>query len=199
MTAALMEHQSNRCGACGDLLRKFEKHHKQPVVAGGSDDINNLVLLCPACHASETEKQEQAVCRNNVWFESHLSPRMHKTFASLPLPQQIHWGEETARCKDDFSIVKCLDIVGCRSNFFYERTRDIPVGCPLDEFEPAYVDGVLRRPLTDFEWLWLDTLEQQDYSDGFQDMPDLHRLYDGPHLYPLEIFLVLIGAGFFRA
>ena len=27
ITAALMEHQSNRCGACGDLLRKFEKHH----------------------------------------------------------------------------------------------------------------------------------------------------------------------------
>ena len=121
---------------------------------------------------------------------------MHKAFASLPLPQQIHWGEETARCKDDFSIVKCLDIVGCRSNFFYERTRDIPVGCPLDEFEPAYVDGVLRRPLTDFEWLWLDTLEQQDYSDGFQDMPDLHRLYDGPHLYPLETVLFLIDDGF---
>ena len=56
ITAALMEHQSNRCGACGDLLRKFENHHKQTVAAGGSDDINNLVFLCPACHASETEK-----------------------------------------------------------------------------------------------------------------------------------------------
>ena len=71
---ALMELQGNRCGACGDLLRKFEKHHKKPFSAGGTDDINNLVLLCPACHASETEKQEQAACRNNVWFESHLPP-----------------------------------------------------------------------------------------------------------------------------
>ena len=152
------------------------------VVAGGSDDISNLVLLCPACHASETEKQEQAVCRNNVWFESHLPPRMHNVFASLPLPQQIHWGEETARCNNDFSIVKCLDIVGCRSNFFYERTRDIPVGCPLDDFEPVYADVVLRRPVTDFEWVWIDILEQQDWSDGFQDVPDLHRLYGGPYL-----------------
>ena len=87
ITATLMEQQSNRCGACGDLLRKFEKHHKQPVAAGGSDDISNLVLLCPVCHASETEKQEQAICCNDVWFESQLSPRMHKAFASLPLPQ----------------------------------------------------------------------------------------------------------------
>ena len=132
--AALMELQNKRCGACGDLLRNFEKHHKKPFSAGGTDDINNLVLLCPACHASETEKQEQAACRNNVWFESHLSPRMRNVFATLPLPTQIHWGDETVRPKDAYCSVKCLDIVGCRSNFFYERTRDISVGCPLDDF-----------------------------------------------------------------
>ena len=102
---------------------------------------------------------------------------MRNVFATLPLPTQIHWGDETVRPTDDYCPVKCLDIVGCRSNFFYERTRDIPVGCPLDDVEPVYADGVLRRPLTDFEWVWIDILEQQDWSDGFQDVPDLHRLY----------------------
>ena len=76
--------------------------------------------------------------------------------------------------------VKCLAIVGCRGNFFIERTRDIPVGCPLDEMEPVFVNGCYD--LTRFEWIVVDALEQ--WGDAtFQDEPTLHRLYDGPHIF----------------
>ena len=54
---ALMKRQENRCDECGDLLKKFEKHHRKPVAAGGSDGIDNLALLCPYCHATESEKK----------------------------------------------------------------------------------------------------------------------------------------------
>ena len=43
--------QESRCGTCGDLLRRYEKHHKKPFCKGGTDDLDNLVLLCPQCHA----------------------------------------------------------------------------------------------------------------------------------------------------
>ena len=76
-----------------------------------------------------------------------------------------------------------------------ERTRGLPIGCPLDELEPVFNDGQWRRPLTDFEWLWVDIFEQ-DTDEGFQDVPDMHRLYDGPHLYPLETVQFLIEDGF---
>ena len=122
---------------------------------------------------------------------------MHNAFVSTPLPKQIHWGNDVLKnLVTPDQPVRCLDIVGCRSNFFRERVRDIPVGCPLDEFEPVFdEDGTLNRPLTDFEWLWVDVYQQGD-ADGFQDAPDMHRLYDGPHLYPLDTVLYLIDDGF---
>ena len=60
--------QENRCGTCGDLLRRYEKHRKKPFCKGGTDDLDNLVLLCPQCHAQETEKQEQANCGTSSVF-----------------------------------------------------------------------------------------------------------------------------------
>ena len=199
VTTGLLERQDNKCGGCNDLLKKFECHHKKPVAAGGTDDPDNLVLLCPPCHAQETERQEQANCRHNVWFESRLCPRMHELFELQPLPKTIHWGDQERQAeahRNEFTPVKCLDIVGCRSNFFLERTRDIPVGCPLDQLEPVFVDG--KYDLDKFEWILVDVFEQGEDGDMFQDVPDAHRLYDGPHLYPLETVKFLIDDGFLK-
>ena len=100
--------------------------------------------------------------------------------------------------RPDHTTVKCLDIVGCRSNFFIERTRDIPVGCPLDQFEPVFKkDGTYD--LNRFEWIFVDVyMQDDDWSEGFQDMPDLHRLYTGAHLYPLDTVKFLIEDGFLQ-
>ena len=159
---ALMTRQENRCDACGDLLKKIEKHHRTPVAAGGSDHINNLALLCPYCHATDTEKQEQAhFGSNSVYLESRLSPQMHTMFTTLPLPKQIHWGDEERQAQrlPKHGTVPCLDVVGGRSNFFLERTRDIPIGCPLDQFERVFVNGQCDD-LTRCEWLCVDVFEQ---------------------------------------
>ena len=120
VAAELMQRQQKRCGACGDLLRRFEKHHKKPFSQGGTDDIDNIILLCPPCHATETEKQEQASSSHNVYLESHLSPRMYTHFVDLPIPRQLHWGDSERQVfaqMHDFDKVQCLDIAGCRSNF----------------------------------------------------------------------------------
>ena len=132
-------------------------------------------------------------------LESLLSPRMYRHFADLPLPRQLHWGDQEKQTNQYNNLIKCLDTVGCRSNFFIERTRPIPIGCPLDELEAVFDDnGQYRRHLEDFEWLWVDVFEQ-DSEEGFQDAPELHRLYDGPHLYPLETVQYLMSDGFLRA
>ena len=72
-------------------MKVFEKHHRQPVAEGGSNLPENIVLLCPACHAHETEKQEQAGCKSAVWLESRFSPRMMQVFNTTPKPRQIVW------------------------------------------------------------------------------------------------------------
>ena len=88
---ALKDRQDNKCGMCGDSFGHVELHHK-PKCTGGGDHIGNLVLLCRMCHASDTEKQEQALCKSNVWLESMLSPTMYSMFAETPCPRHIVWG-----------------------------------------------------------------------------------------------------------
>ena len=52
--------------------------------------------------------------------------------------------------------------------------------------------------ITRFEWIWVDVYEQEP-GEGFQDEPDVHPLYDGPHLYPLATVLLLIEEGVVNA
>ena len=60
---------------------------------------------------------------------------------------------------------------------------------PVDELEP-----IGDRHLSDFEWFWVDVYGE--FDGGWQDAPDRHRFYDGPHLYPLETVLFLMQDGF---
>ena len=54
---ALMEKQKRRCFKCNDLLGgRWKVHHDSPVAEGGSSQ--EICLVCPTCHAEETEKQE---------------------------------------------------------------------------------------------------------------------------------------------
>lgn len=63
----LTERQQNFCWACLrnksllQLLRpsvSLEVHHIMPVVQGGSDDVENLMVLCAECHAEVHRRRE---------------------------------------------------------------------------------------------------------------------------------------------
>lgn len=51
----LSEHES--CELCGDK-RGLEIHHKIPCVCGGSNDVENLIVVCEQCHMKLTPKRE---------------------------------------------------------------------------------------------------------------------------------------------
>lgn len=46
-----------KCELCGST-RELELHHVIPVVCGGSDSLENLILVCRKCHAILTPKSE---------------------------------------------------------------------------------------------------------------------------------------------
>ena len=147
LTTTLLGIQEGRCSHCGDILKKFEKHHKKPVAAGGTDDIDNLELL-PL--SRDRDRKARAGRRH---AQCVFRVQIRTTYAHCicrATPSKSHpLGANKAMHPRDTSV-KCLDIVCCRSNFFMERTRDIPVGCPLDEMEPVFVNGCYD--LTRFEW-----------------------------------------------
>jgi hypothetical protein len=48
----VIEQYNNKCYACGFSIHAILRvHHRVPVSLGGTDEVENLVLLCPNCHA----------------------------------------------------------------------------------------------------------------------------------------------------
>ncbi len=187
---ALMDKQDGRCAKCNDVLGRWEVHHTPPVADGGG--AQDICLVCPTCHAEETERQQLRGQKAPQHFESQLSPDMMNLFKSTPRPLQLCWGDAAARAhameQDDFAPIACMDVRGCRKNALLSRDF-LPVGSPLDAVQPVFDDaGRYAAPLERFAWLWVEAPEERR-----------HALYDGPHLYPTETVQVLMREGFLVA
>jgi len=53
--------KQNKCEICDkhnstSLEKRLQIHHKKPVREGGTDELGNLMLLCPTCHQIEEGK-----------------------------------------------------------------------------------------------------------------------------------------------
>jgi hypothetical protein len=48
--------QDARCMYCKELLAAFHIDHKMPLSRGGTNDMENLQLLCPTCNMSKGAK-----------------------------------------------------------------------------------------------------------------------------------------------
>jgi hypothetical protein len=54
--------QAWKCGKCAAMLDEtYEVDHKVALFQGGSNDMSNLVALCPHCHRSKTVDERIAV------------------------------------------------------------------------------------------------------------------------------------------
>lgn len=49
--------RGNRCAICG-TVGEMHLDHRIPRSLGGTDDPNNLQLLCASCHSAKTARQE---------------------------------------------------------------------------------------------------------------------------------------------
>ena len=71
-----VERSGYRCERCGNTGR-LEVHHKQRIADGGTDELDNLEVLCRKCH-----------------FAAHKhKPRAFKTQPRLEVPGRAEWDE----------------------------------------------------------------------------------------------------------
>ena len=53
--------QSWKCGTCNSILDEtYEVDHRVALFNGGSNDMSNLVALCPGCHRKKTVEERLA-------------------------------------------------------------------------------------------------------------------------------------------
>jgi len=55
----ILKKYKNKCDLC-NIDKKLEFHHKNRVADGGSNDIENIQVLCKECHQKKTEEQNEA-------------------------------------------------------------------------------------------------------------------------------------------
>lgn len=55
MKKRVAANQGWKCGSCNTMLDEtYEVDHRQALFNGGSNDMSNLVALCPGCHRKKT-------------------------------------------------------------------------------------------------------------------------------------------------
>jgi len=184
----LLKEQKGLCVECGDTLgkKKFEVCHRTPLAKGGSNELDNLDLKCPFCHGRETQAQDLET-RGHAFhtLQSQLSPGMKAVWGWSAKPSQEYWGSGPPEGVEE---VLCLDTVSCRQNALFRYQHPLPIYSPMDEMEPAWVDGTLVNILN-FAWLWVDCGTRYDDTDPREIAP-----YEGAHLYPLGAVQIMLDA-----
>lgn len=74
---ATLSRDEYRCRHCDASDLRLHVHHEIPRSQGGTDHLDNLVALCPDCHADEHDTEACAVCgsichyeHNATWIDS---------------------------------------------------------------------------------------------------------------------------------
>ena len=94
----------NRCAVC-DSMDYLEFHHLLPKANGGTDDYDNLILLCARCHAAvhgRLYNPDKPNCKASISYDAAL-PILEQYFANeigtaetkqlLNLSQKTHLSE----------------------------------------------------------------------------------------------------------
>jgi hypothetical protein len=79
--------KNNKCKICKSKSEYLEKHHIIPKSRGGTDDENNLILICSKCHGlahnvdfsnergglikESIIKSEKELKQSNIWLEKN--------------------------------------------------------------------------------------------------------------------------------
>lgn len=96
----------NKCAIC-DNKDYIEFHHITPIAAGGTDDYDNIILLCACCHATlhgRTFNPQKPNCKTSIDYESakpilaaYFSNQIgtRETKEKLKLSQKTHLSESS--------------------------------------------------------------------------------------------------------
>ena len=141
--------QGRRCNLCGCMNAKLEVDHIAPLCTGGSNELENLQIICSTCHAQKTTIEGLSIVEDEHPLLSRFSLETYKAFVESPKPPQLVANMHDRGEEGGVGI----DIIRCRFNSFVETDHELPVFAPTDEMKAA-VPGCLG----DYNWVDLGEL-----------------------------------------
>lgn len=128
--------RDKKCRECGKRTGIFEVHHILPRRLNGSNTINNLITLCPACHQKTKGKEET--------FMEHFY-----SILNVPLPNRLDYAEHTMIGKtylrnnlQNFGVLNLTtggDTANRRIDFGIEKSHSNDAIC-ITDLKPDSVD-----------------------------------------------------------
>ena len=135
---SIWEEQGSVCRLCGAAAvpeADREVDHISPISVGGIDGLENLQVLCKACHLQKTQLETLSFVEEPNVLLSRFSVEAHKAFVkqSAKPPQLVANLHE----KEGGGAIS-VDVRRCRFNAFVEADAyDVPIFSPLDAPVPT--------------------------------------------------------------
>ena len=105
----------NKCNICKEKIDKFHIDHIMPISAGGSNDDDNLQVLCLGCHQKKTEDEvENGIYQRISETESSFNEQVTDIINSK-LSKSYAFVEKLNENKENKKVFS-IDINKCRKN-----------------------------------------------------------------------------------
>jgi hypothetical protein len=132
------------------LNEKYELDHIKPVSGGGTNERNNLQMLCVSCHKekcseehSEYIKQNEFSSCLNIQASKLLDDKFSRKVAFSHFIKDEDLDHYKYHFEDDYkNNLYSIDINGCRRNIMKYSMYDFPKYSVLDNWE--VFDGVIE-------------------------------------------------------
>lgn len=167
----LKEKQCNRCSVCYEELEegRDEVCHIIPRVSSSGDEgnsLSNLTLKCKPCHNDENTAQYLANQNHSFHtIASHPSPFLHRVFLRCGKPLQQVSGLGAENIPMGLSVFEA-DARGSRPNGIFDYAYRLPIFSPIDDPQPCtWSDGTWRRPITDYDYVFVDCDNRYDLTE----------------------------------
>lgn len=102
----LLGHAGHRCQRCGSR-DALELDHIIPVTHGGTNDDENALVLCKACHLEKTRAERKILGLSGYWIEHNESPERHIAVTRLTASPAVFLAELERRA--DFALSTVQD------------------------------------------------------------------------------------------
>jgi hypothetical protein len=184
----------NACSHCCNKLSSYEIDHIIPRSCGGKDTINNLQLLCPACHQKKTAHEKEHDTHNSKVYHSYFNKPVvdnivnssySKTYARVDLLAQAPPEPYVERCVP--VVVKKSDPFGVMHNVTEYQNKKVLQ-------KPFKVDMIkCRRNIVlhnKYQWPVFGVFDKPEKFDGvvkcgwyFVRNPKKHMIHRGDGIY----------------
>ena len=136
------------CEMCNKKLteKNFQIDHKLPLACGGTNDEENLQVLCKPCHFEKTRHEQENGYVKVSDTESSFNSTTKEIFNS-PLNSSYAFVEKIGDIPLNLlkAIIFHYDINRCRKNILYYSKYDYPLFTVMDE--PVYYNGIKKAGL----------------------------------------------------